>query len=568
MEATKSGASWSAQDDIDLNTMKCSSVKVLAAHFKRGEGAIRSRLKHITNHEHKAYQRLHSVGTGCLSTSTKENDPPQKTQKMEHRKPSPALEAVKNWNTSSTALESTVPVDTRSTDVADSNLTLSQKNISHSAISSPQNVFLTGAAGVGKSYLLLFVIEKLKLNYGSVGAVAVTASTGIAALHISGQTVHSFAGIGLGNNSKENLLQKLSHASRKRWKVCEVLVIDEISMLDSNLFDKLEYIARGCRPSLSHLPFGGIKLVISGDFFQLPPVELGKFGKKFAFESIAWENANIETHQLTEIVRQSDPEFMRLLNEVRVGVCTVATSRTLAECHVTVKAKPEDGIIPTKLYCTNFDVDQENLSRLAALPGAEHVLTSIDSWQKVPVNFNQRDQIQAAMDKKCPAVLKLKVGAQVMLSKNMPEFGLVNGSRGVVVSFSEEAVTGNTSAVQDTTVTLSKGDIITYPVVLFDNGHTMKIKHFAVASSISGIEGLMIRIQFPLKLAWALTVHKSQGQTLTRAEVQLGNAFDYGQVYVALSRVVSLDGLYVSGPTITQSVVKAHPDVIRFYNLL
>mmetsp|Transcript_1684 Transcript_1684/g.2330 ORF Transcript_1684/g.2330 Transcript_1684/m.2330 type:complete len:259 (-) Transcript_1684:114-890(-) len=258
---------------------------------------------------------------------------------------------------------------------------------------------------------------------------------------------------------------------------------------------------------------------------------------------------------------------MNLLNEVRVGICSPQTTAVLAACHKSLKRVPNDGILPTKLYCTNANVDEENLMQLAALPGQQQDFSGIDMWQSEPSDADQRKQVLSMMEKKCPAVLPLKVGAQVMLSRNMSEFGLVNGSRGVVVSFVEEKV--DSVAVLDSTKTLTLPIDRTYifPVVQFDNDRTMKMKHQAVWASGQGRNGSLIRIQFPLKLAWALTVHKSQGMTLSRVEVQLGNAFDFGQVYVALSRVVSLAGLYVQGTGITQSIVKAHPDVLRFYKL-
>ena len=408
-------------------------------------------------------------------------------------------------------------------------LTPSQLSLAHQAIHPTGNVFLTGAAGVGKSYLLLYVIEQLKLKHPGVGAVAVTAPTGIAALHIQGQTIHSFAGIGLGRNNKETLYQKLSAASRARWAACEVLVIDEISMLDSTLFDKLDFIARGCKSfDRQHLPFGGIKLVLSGDFFQLPPVGLGKFGSHFSFDSLAWAGAKVTTLLLTEIVRQSDPAFMTLLNEVRVGVCSVQTTALLAACHVSRKPVPKDGIVPTKLYCTNQDVDGENATQLAALPGTLYTLPATDVWQTEP-SGGDRQPVLGLMDKKCPAVLSLKVGAQVMLSRNMPEYGLVNGSRGVVVGFAVETAK-DTSVLDSKTLSLQSDIAYTFPLVRFDNGCQLKMRHQVVWVKGPGGEGALNRIQYPLKLAWALTVHKSQGMTLSRAQVELGNAFDYGQV--------------------------------------
>ena len=452
------GASWSAEDDIELDSMKSNGIKMLAAHFKRGDGAIRSRLKHLSNPEHKAYHRLHgtvappqpkrqkvestastaallhlsSLGVGVGSSG----DIPSPAGSMSSSSYAPAVSGgvgapssaiFGSSSSSSASASSTAPASAPALALAPASaataaagnpaalirsdtLTPTQLALATQAIHAPGNVFLTGAAGVVKSYLLLYIIEQLKLKHARVGAVAVTAPTGIAALHILGQTIYSFAGIGLGRNNKVNLFQKLSAASRARWAACEVLVIDEISMLDSTLFDKLDFIARGCKPDTHRLlPFGGIKLVLSGDFFQLPPVGLGKFGSKFTFDSVAWAGAGIATLKLTEIVRQSDPSFMTLLNEVRVGVCSPQTTALLARCHTSVKPVPADGIVPTKLYCINYDVDGENATQLAALPGALHALPAADVWQSEP-SEGSRQAVLGVMDKKCPAVLSLKVG--------------------------------------------------------------------------------------------------------------------------------------------------------------
>ena len=550
------GAPWSAQDDIDLYQMKDQSVKLIAARFNRGEGAIRSRLKHLSDPQHKAYIRLIGspvpfVQATAVAALKRPSTSDETASASVRRKASPALE-----NSSTAAPCSLISAET---------LSDTQLAVANHAIDTTGNVFLTGAAGVGKSYVLRYVVQQLTQKHGDA-AVAITASTGIAALHISGQTIHSFAGIGLGANTKENLLASLSFLSRSRWTACQVLVIDEISMINSQFFDKLDFIARGCRPASSHLPFGGIKLVLSGDFFQLPPVGLGRYGQKFAFDSIGWTAAMITTLPLTVVVRQNDPAFMALLNEIRIGVCSAQTCAKLTDCHTSVKGVPMDGILPTKLYCTNSNVDEENLLQLAALPGAQRIMTAVDQWHSQPSNEQARKHLLSTIDKKSTPALPLKIGAQVMLSRNIPDKGLVNGSRGMIVGFVDQTTTGRELILDTKTASFSSGTVLTFPVVRFDNGVIMTMTHQAIWQAGQGRDGSLLRIQFPLKLAWALTVHKSQGMTLSRAEVKLGDAFDYGQVYVALSRVVDLSGLYVSGAAITQSVVKAHPDVTRFYS--
>jgi len=256
---------------------------------------------------------------------------------------------------------------------------------------------------------------------------------------------------------------------------------------------------------------------------------------------------------LRTIVRQQgDDAFIRLLMPVRSGVCTEETTAKLGACHVSVKPPPTDGIPPTKLYCRNRDVDAENLSHLSLLPGAAVELPAIDELRGDPA-ADARTRLLEAIEKKAAGVLSLKVGAQVILTKNMPEHRLVNGSRGVVRGFVSQQCEGY--GVRPGTYNC--------PAVRFDSGVELTISPISVFQGGPG--GAIVRVQAPLKLAWALTVHKSQGMSLSRAELMLEDAFDFGQVYVALSRVTSLSGLWVRGGQITQRVVKAHPAVAAFY---
>ena len=441
-----------------------------------------------------------------------------------------------------------------------SNISKSALNEEQTAASqrvlSGQNVFLTGAAGVGKSFLLRYVIQELERRYPE--GVAVCAPTGIAASHVQGVTIHSWSGIGLGRGSKDTLLQKVisNGAACGRWTGAKVLVIDEISMLDSNLFDALDFIGRGVRLCPSQ-PFGGLQLVVCGDFFQLPPVSLGQWGAGFAFEAAAWQGADIRTIELRTIVRQSgDTAFINLLNPVRSGVCSAATTAALAACHVDVKPPPTDvngcRILPTKLYCKNANVDAENATHLAQLPGAAVPFRAVDTVKGSPDSDNLK-RLKELIEKKAVGNLELKIGAQCLLTKNMPELRLVNGSRGVVVSFQEVRCDG---------FGVPQGQY-TCPVVQFDSGQRLAVQPSSFFQGGPG--GALARIALPLKLAWALTVHKSQGMSLSRAELMLSDAFAEGQVYVALSRVTSLEGLWICGGRITQAVVKAHPSVLAFY---
>ena len=425
--------------------------------------------------------------------------------------------------------------------VDESSLLPSQLEAVNAVTSLGQNIFLTGPAGTGKSYVTRVIIQRAQLSFPAEGAVAITASTGIAAQHIGGQTIHSFAGVGLARNNKEALYEKLSDASRTRWSRVRVLILDEVSMIDSSLMDKLEFIARQIKDKTK--PWGGLQLVFVGDFLQLPPVGLGKFGQKFAFQSLAWVTAGVKKQVLREIVRQSsDTRFASLLNEIRVGQCSASTLSTLATCHESVKKMPRDGIEPTRIHCKNAEVDEENMQMLSMLPGAEVVIAAQDNWLVDPgPQSDGRRFAERSMEVKAVALLRLKVNAQVMLCKNIPERGLSNGSRGVVAGFSGES-----------------------PVVRFDNGAVLVLERNECFAG--NRDGCFKRLQYPLKLAWAVTVHKSQGMTLSRASIQIGDAFEVGQVYVALSRVSSLDGLFLVGGAIHPSVVKAHKDVVDYYS--
>ena len=519
------GTSWSAADDVLLESLRhTESVGALSVRFARKENAIRSRLRHLDDPEHKAYKRLRGEDVVAAAGGLR--------AKVQRAAASVAPQSsYANFFDSGAGAEAGV----------DAHLLLPSQRHALSAVERGESIFITGPAGTGKSYVVKVITERLRLRFPHAGGIVITASTGIAAQHIGGVTLHSFAGIGLGRNNKEGLFEKLSAAARERWTRVGALVIDEVSMIDSALLDKIEYIARNCRGG--HTPWGGVQLIFVGDFYQLPPVGLGKFGQKFAFQSTSWISARVRTVELTEIVRQqTDPAFAALLNEVRVGHCSSATLATLRSCHESNKPRPTDGIEPTRLYCKNDAVDEENIERLRQLPGAEYALAAIDEWKVFASDVSQENKILESLENKASATLRLKVGAQVMLLRNMPEQGLVNGSRGVVEGFA--ATTAS-------------------PIVRFDSGRTLSFSHCEFFGG--NRDGCLVRRQYPLKLAWAVTVHKAQGTTLTRASISVDDAFAEGQVYVALSRVSSLHGLYLTGPMIQPAAVKANRDVALFY---
>ena len=393
-----------------------------------------------------------------------------------------------------------------------------------------KNVFFTGSAGTGKSYLLRHIIRLLPPS-----ETFVTASTGIAACHIGGMTLHSFAGI--HEIGPVNLLVKRVRSQKatfKQWKVCKHLIIDEISMIDAELFDCIESLARILRENKK--PFGGIQVIVCGDFFQLPPVSKPSQKKQYCFLAQSWSKCIDYTWELQQVYRQTDSAFVRLLQEIRLGKCTAKTVAVLkkTQSHNLIA----NGIIPTKLCTHTEDVRQINQSELGKLSGK-------------PVSFNAQDSSEhftPILDKLLPEtkLLTLKIGCQVMLTKNIDvSKKLVNGARGVVLAF-----------------TASQKPL---PIIGFLNGsrHTMQLESYAIKASG---DITMFRKQLPLKLAWAISIHKSQGMSLDSVEMSLSRVFEMGQAYVALSRATSLSGLRVL--SFDSSCVCSSVDVLRFYRLL
>lgn len=442
------------------------------------------------------------------------------------------------------------------------------------AILQGTNAFVTGAAGTGKSTVLKTTVAILKDRLGE-DAVVVTAPTGIAAVNIGGQTIHSFAGLVMKDqkDGTSKLRSFRSGSLKEKWKKTKVIIIDEVSVLSPEIFEMLEQICRVT--NRNSLPFGGMQLILFGDFLQLPPiVEGNKSGnnKRFCFESLVWTNANFQTFELIEVIRQKDdPIFRNILHEVRRGILTAESINILNTCVIPKKAEPNDGILPTKLYCTNKDVDYENSISLANLPGPNIIIQAVDIWrgQRLPTEAIRKLNSDL-MEKRIPSELHLKVGAQVVLLRNRAAYGssgeisLCNGSRGVVIGFRDSSSDSNRKE----------------PLIRFDNGQEVYIGF--CKWSLSGqdkeivneneeeiddtmiINGGLIRKQIPLKLAWALTIHKSQGLTLTRATLALGGAFDFGQAYTALSRVKNMAGLWLTAPVTRRSIITSET-VLKFY---
>jgi ATP-dependent DNA helicase PIF1 len=448
-------------------------------------------------------------------------------------------------------------------------LTLEQRLAAEIPLGKEQrNVFITGSAGTGKSYLLKYIVEELReRKKGTPNSVAICAPTGVAAIIVGGSTLHSFFGIGLGQGSIPSLLKKVNKNSgaKKRIDETDILIIDECSMLSADLLEKLDAISREIRKDgkFCEVPFGGMQIIAFGDFFQLPPVvkrDSGGFNDRrhrpFCFDSETWSELGLSENiiELKEVQRQDNEKFVSLLNKVRVGDVRETDINNLnSKCLISdSNPLPTDGILPTRLYVLNKDVDQENISRLADLEGKEIKCTAVDTWRGsvstgIPAAIKKK--MKESLDMEMPNEVRLKLGAQVMLTRNKDlDRNLVNGSRGVVEGFEDD------------------GGEFLIPIVRFDSGTVTKISPVeSLRYGPDGGEGCLVRMQIPLKLAWAITIHKSQGSTLTRALLDITSAFEYGQCYVALSRVKSLEGLWLEKPARLSNVMVS-PQVLEFFN--
>ena len=430
--------------------------------------------------------------------------------------------------------------------INENNLTSDQSNV-FNKLKMKQNLLITGPAGTGKSFIIEYFKNWCKKHSYEI---YLTAMTGCAAWLIGGNTLHSWAGIGCGTKDYRSLLKKIRRNKKvkERWLNTEVLIIDEVSMLTKDLFDKLNIIGKILRKS--ELPFGGIQIILTGDFYQLPPINDNKneiVEEIFCFESDNWDTSIDETIELKEIVRQVDPEFQKCLNEVRIGNCSIETKKLLHKC-AQKKWNHDNGIIPTRLYSKNENVNMINdleIRKLCNEIKEYKTNTTIEKEIDACIDNEYIDTIQKYISESSnfESDLKLAIGAQVMLLINLDvENGLVNGSRGVIIDFDEKNL----------------------PIVRFMNGIEKKIKEFQTSYNYDPSINI-IKTQIPLKLAWAISIHKIQGSTLDLVEISIGkNIFEYGQSYVALSRVKSLEGLYITSLKFNR--IKAHPKVIEFYN--
>lgn len=366
-----------------------------------------------------------------------------------------------------------------------------------------ENLFISGSAGVGKSFLLKIIVASLRSKWKRKNAVAVTALTGLAAKGINGSTLHSFAGFGYDLSKTPTLFVE------KRWSNTKTLIIDEVSMLTREFLEKIYKYLKKYR----------IQLILFGDLLQLPPVS--KYGEDKmlpAYTSSVWKKLGLcgnGTFILTEVVRQKDAEFIKVLNEIRVGNISSKSKEFLKM--IGNKKRPNSQNL-TKLYSTNNNVDAENIYRLKQLPDKEIVLKCIDKYSN-----GMNKTLLKMMNQDSKEEIKVKLGARVMNTRNRIGSIIVNGSLGKIVGFSDDGS----------------------PFVSFDCMPNAPIMIERVEFEIKMGREKMIRKQYPLKLAYALSTHRAQGMTLDKVEANIKNSFDKGQIYTCLSRVKTPEGLWI-----------------------
>lgn len=382
-----------------------------------------------------------------------------------------------------------------------------------------KNMFITGPAGTGKSYIINMIHNWCNDNNINI---SITSTTGISAMLLEkGSTVHCWAGIGIGISTREKLIERIRKDRRcvERWCKTNVLIIDEISMLPIYIFEKLNYIGQKLRHDDN--PFGGIQLILCGDFAQLPPID-----SDFLFNSPLWKFVINDIICLKTNMRQSNIEFSHMLSELRLGIVSNETKQMLLDRMIKPTIKD---FIPTELHSRRNIVDEININSLYDLIKNGEKLYQYLSYDEIVTKKDLDEDKKEYLDKldnycHSPKLIELCINSQVMLTSNINfNLGLCNGSRGIVIRIDEG-----------------------FPVVKFLNGVEITIKGMIFQVKIDQTTYIK-RYQLPLILAWALTIHKSQGSSLDYASIDIGSSiFSDGQVYVALSRLKTKEGLFIT----------------------
>jgi ATP-dependent DNA helicase PIF1 len=410
-------------------------------------------------------------------------------------------------------------------------------------INQGKNVFLTGVAGSGKSYC----VSKLCLAYPYID---ITSTTGLSSVAINGKTIHSFSGIGVpkAHHTIDDTVKKVKKSKNvNRVKECKTLVIDEISMLGATTLDLLNEVFKRVRKNSA--PFGGIQVIFTGDMLQLPPIN-----DNYCFLSNAWKELDLKVIHLTKLYRFTDAKYSEMLLRIRLGEHTFEDNKELFKRFFAYKEVVDDEnffnnlkIKPTYLYSKRIDVEDKNLEELDKLSTDLVTVKAIDTFPNndEPLDKTVLDDLNFHLNLLSPQTLYIKVGAQVMLTINANiDEGLANGSRGVIVKIEDEYID----------IEFLSGKVETFCRHLFEYSEKKKI--------------LATRYQFPIILAFALSIHKVQGATLDSAIVNCGTSiFEASQAYVALSRVRSLDGLYLE--SYKPNKIFCNEEALKYYkNLL
>ena len=420
--------------------------------------------------------------------------------------------------------------------------TLNEKQkLALDAMINGENVFITGPGGSGKSHVVNIFIQYFREQLlDEDQQLFVTSSTGLSSLLINGITIHQYSGLGSASKNLDFYIDRVKKNKniRNRWRKTKTLIIDEISMISEEFFEKLDLLGQKIRRS--QLPFGGIQIILSGDFLQLPPVK----STGFCFESFSWDLSINKTIYFDKIIRQKDKNLQKILNKVRVGMIDDDVKKILNTC-LNRKLENKHGIKPTLLFSRKDMVNEynnEKLQELVELGKETKIYQSSFQFGK-QVTEESEDFLKDLINNQynIDDHLTLTKGTQVMLNANNIYEGLANGSRGIIIDFSSDG----------------------YPIVHFLNDVIVEIKYKDY--KIEDNSDSVTKKQIPLIHAWAITIHKAQGMSLEYLETDIGHSiFEYGQAYVVLSRIKNLEGLSLLNIDYTK--IKANPKIIEYYN--